>query len=57
MKTLTKEQVETLLAFIDAVEQRTDGMWPQIEEHMQENWGIGDPETALEEVAEELRKR
>lgn len=55
MKTLTKEQVEALLAFLDAFDQRTTGVWSGIEEHKKENWGIEDPESAIEAAREALQ--
>lgn len=48
MKTLTQEQADALKAFLDAFDQTTTGAWTAVEEHMRENWGIDDPETALE---------
>jgi hypothetical protein len=56
MKTLTSKQVDALLAFLDCFDMYTTGAWSQIEEHMREDFGIDDPEEAMEEIAEELRK-
>lgn len=55
MKMLTKEQVEALLAFLDAFDQRVTGAWPGMEEHMKEIWGIEDPESAIEDAREALQ--
>lgn len=54
MKTLTESQVTALQAFLDAFEQTTTGVWTGIEKHMRENWGIEDPEAALEDAHQAL---
>lgn len=55
MKTLTQEQVDALLAFLDAFDQTATGAWTRIEEHMRDNWGIDNPEEAIEQATEALR--
>ena len=52
-KTLTREQVATINAYMTAIELCVIGVWPAIEGEMQ-NLGIADPETALEELQEFL---
>lgn len=54
-KTLTEDQANALLAFLDAFDQTTTGAWAPIEEHMRESWGIDDPEAALEAAREVLQ--
>lgn len=56
MKTLTEAQVNALLAFLDAFEQTITGVWPGIDGHMRVNWGIDDPEAALEEAINALHE-
>lgn len=56
MKTITEEQAQALLAFLDAFEQTTTGVWGAIEEHMAENWGIDDPEAAVEAARNALQQ-
>jgi hypothetical protein len=55
MKMLTEEQADVLRAFLECFEQHTTGVWATIEEHMREDYGIDNPDDALEEVAELLR--
>ena len=55
MIVLTKEQANTLSAFINAVELNVSGVWPAIESAMRDDWGIEDPESALEEAAQALQ--
>lgn len=52
---LTKEQAHTLSAFINAFELNVTGVWPTIENAMREDWGIEDPESALEDAAQALQ--
>ena len=54
MVILTKEQAEALAAFLDAFDQTVTGAWPDVEEHMRENWGIEDPEAAIEDARQAL---
>ena len=54
MKTLTDEQAATVVAFLDAFDLHTTGVWAVLEEAMREEFGIDDPEAALEEVREAL---
>jgi len=54
MKTLTAEQVNVIIAYMTAIELRTIGTWPGISDEMETNFGIEDPETALEELSEFL---
>ena len=49
MKALTEDQVTTLEAFLAAFDELT-GVWPQVERAMREEWGIEDPEAALEDL-------
>jgi hypothetical protein len=55
MKTLTSDQAEALLAFCECFDLLTTGAWQPIEEAMREDFGIEDPEAALEEAKEALR--
>ena len=54
MKVLTSEQATVLLAFIEAFDLTTTGAWAPIESEMRENWGIDDPEAALQDVRQAL---
>ncbi|MEM1344866.1 MAG: hypothetical protein AAGI34_09840 [Pseudomonadota bacterium] len=54
IKKLSPEQATTLLAFIAGVEDSTTGAWSAIAEHMREEWGIVDPEAALEDASKAL---
>lgn len=54
MKTLTDDQAAALLAFLDAFDLHTTGVWCVIEEAMREESGIDDPEAALAEAREAL---
>tara|TARA_Y100000815_G_scaffold219984_1_gene205823 strand:+ start:389 stop:556 length:168 start_codon:yes stop_codon:yes gene_type:complete len=47
MKTLTDEQARALVAFLESFDLVTTGVWAPIEEAMQEQFGIADPEEAL----------
>lgn len=55
-KNLNTDQANAVLGFMDAFEQRVTGVWSAIEEHMRENWGIEDPEQALEDVRQTLEQ-
>lgn len=46
---LNDENITALRAFLAAFDELT-GQWPQVEKHMRDSWGIGDPETAIEEA-------
>jgi hypothetical protein len=50
MIVLTREQADTLKAFLDAFDLHTTGAWASIEEAMRDDFGIDDPETALEDA-------
>lgn len=52
MKTLTEDQVQALIAYFEAIDGLA-GVWPHINDHMTE-FGIEDPETAVEEIRELL---
>jgi hypothetical protein len=52
--TLTPEQAATLLAFLEAFEAVTTGVWAKIEEEMVQSHGIEDPDAALTEAREAL---
>lgn len=54
MKTLTREQVAALIAFLDAFDLTTTGAWAGIEAAMRDDFGIEDPEAALQDVREAL---
>lgn len=54
MKTLTEEQAQTLIAFIEAFELVGNGWWAPVAQMMRESYDIEDPETALEEAREAL---
>jgi len=54
VKTLTDEQATALLAFLDAFDMHTTGVWAVIAESMREEFGIDDPEEALAEAREAL---
>lgn len=53
---LTKEQAHVLSAFISAFELNTTGVWTIVENAMREDWGIEDPEAALEDAAQALQQ-
>lgn len=54
MKTLNEEEATALLAFLTAFDELT-GQWPQVEQIMRDEWGIEDPETALEQARQTLQ--
>ena len=56
MPRLTDDEAKTLDAFISAFELHITGAWPAIEQAMREEWGIDNPEDALQEAIEALRK-
>lgn len=49
MRTLTEEQATALSAFLDAFD-LVGGFWARVEQVMRDDFGIADPEVALEEV-------
>lgn len=53
MKELSKKQATALLAFLDGFDRLT-GAWPTIEGVMREEWGLDDPEAALEDARSAL---
>jgi hypothetical protein len=53
MKTLSREHVDTLTAFLAAFDGLT-GAWVHAEKTMREDWGIEDPEAAIEAAREAL---
>jgi hypothetical protein len=54
VKTLTREQAEALAAFLAAFDELT-GAWVHVEKSMREDWGIEDPEAAIESAREALQ--
>ena len=54
MKVLTKTQAETIFAFFECFDLCTSGVWAQIKKAMCENFGIEDPEAAIEEARQAL---
>lgn len=56
MITLTREQAETLKAFLDAFDLTTTGAWGPIEQAMIDDFGIEDPEAALEDARAALSR-
>lgn len=54
-KTLTEDQANALLSFIQGFEETTTGVWAHVAEWMRENGGIDDPEAALEDAREALQ--
>lgn len=55
MKVLTEEQASVLEAFCESFDLYTTGMWAQVEEGMRDDWGIEDPEGALDDARRALR--
>ncbi len=55
MKTLTNEQAAVLLAFLEAFDMTTTGVWAGIEACMRDDFGIDSPEAALTEVRDTLQ--
>lgn len=55
MKTLTKDQAATLLAFLESFDLVTTGAWAPVSEAMTEHFGIADPEGALEDAKAALQ--
>ncbi len=55
MITLTQEQAQALEAFCESFDLRTTGAWTQVEEGMREDFGIADPESAIEDAKRALR--
>lgn len=55
MKTLTKEQAQALFAFCECFDLYTTGAWAQVENGMREDFGIEDPEIAIEDAKEALQ--
>lgn len=55
MKTLTNEQADALEAFCECFDLHTTGVWAHIEEGMRSDFGIEDPEEAIEEARRALR--
>lgn len=55
MKFLTDEQAMTLVAFLESFDLHTTGAWVAIEQAMRDEWGIDDPEAALNDAREALQ--
>lgn len=57
MKTheLTEQQAAALLAFLETFDLHTTGVWALLAEKMTEEWGIEDPESALEDAKQALQ--
>lgn len=53
MRTLTEEQAAVLNAFLDAFE-LAGGFWVRVEQLMRDDFGIADPEAALEDARQAL---
>lgn len=52
--TLTEDQAAAICAFIECFDCYTVGVWPKIEEAMRDEYGIENPETALDEARQVL---
>ena len=50
MKTLTNEQAHAIRAFMEAFDLTATGVWSGIEACMRDDFGIEDPEAALEDA-------
>ncbi|TCM84787.1 hypothetical protein [Rhodovulum steppense] len=50
MKLLNEEQANAILAFFESFDLRVTGAWAQVEEGMREDFGIEDPEAAIEDA-------
>ena len=57
MPRLTNEQAKVLDAFISSFELYVTGAWPAIEKGMRDDFGIDNPEEALEEAKQALSIR
>lgn len=55
MAILTKRQAETLEAFCECFDLYTSGAWTGIENGMRKDFGIENPEAALESARRALR--
>jgi len=55
MKKLTDEQAHAILAFMECFDLHTTGAWTSIESAMQEDFGVDDPEEALEDAKRALQ--
>lgn len=53
-KILTNEQAKALEAFLSGFDMYVTGAWPSIEEYMRDEWGIEDPEDAIEDARQAL---
>ena len=56
MHVLTEEQAAAVLAFLECFDLHTTGVWAAIERAMREEFGIEDPEAALEAAKEALSR-
>lgn len=54
MKELTREQADALLAFLECFDLYTTGAWRAVEKGMREDFGVEDPEAALDEARSAL---
>lgn len=54
MKVLTDEQAAALAAFLDAFDIALTGAWAPVEAAMRDDFGISDPEDALEDARRAL---
>ena len=55
MKILTDEQALALEAFCECFDTTTSGVWAGIAEAMADDWGIDNPEAAIEDARRVLR--
>ncbi len=55
MITLTRDQADAIVAFCESFDLYTTGAWAQIEDGMRDDFGIEDPESALEDALRTLR--
>lgn len=55
MVTLTDEQANVLFAFCESFDLHTMGAWVGVESGMRDDFGIDDPETALEDAKQALQ--
>lgn len=55
MTTLTTDQANTLLAYLECQDLYGPG-WPAVETGMRDDFGVEDPESALEDAREALQR-
>lgn len=55
MTVLTREQAQVLEAFLDSFDLHTTGVWGVIEQAMRDEFGVEDPEAAVDDARRALR--